>query len=127
MKHRDPYSGAGKFSDPADWVAAYVEPSQIDEIEPLPDVQSDYRTAAQTYMATLKTIDVFMSTASNPRLAWITVALTFDLTSIRGLRVTEIAGQMGVSPSALRCSTARFREMAGLDSAGSVQVIRARA
>jgi hypothetical protein len=50
VKHRDPYSGAGKFSDPADWDAAYVEPSQIDEIEPLPDVQNDYRTAAQTYL-----------------------------------------------------------------------------
>jgi hypothetical protein len=41
----------------------------IDTIEPLPEVQSDYRTAAKTHMATLKAIDFWMSNASNPRLA----------------------------------------------------------
>jgi hypothetical protein len=56
VKHHDHYSDAGKFSDPADWDVAYVGPNQIDEIEPLPEVQSDYRTAAKTHtcMATLK-------------------------------------------------------------------------
>ena len=56
--------------------------------------------------------------ASDPRLAWTAIALTFSLTLDRGLSVTEIAGQMGVSPLTLSRATARFREMAGLDSAG---------
>jgi len=74
VKHRDPYSDAAKFSDPADWDNDCVEPNQIHEIEPLPEVQSDYRIAALTHMATLKAIDLFMSTASDPRLAWTTVS-----------------------------------------------------
>ena len=128
MKHRDPYSGAGKFSDPADWGAAYVGPSQIDEIEPREDTISPYREAALSHLRTLLAIDEFMTVSENPRAAWITVAITFDLTSTRGLSVTEIAGQMGVSPSTLRCdATARFREMAGLDRAGAIWAIATRA
>jgi hypothetical protein len=127
VKHHELYSDAAKFSDPSAWDCASYTPDMCAEMgEPLPDVQSDYRTAAQTHIATLKAIDVFMATASNPRLAWITVALTFDLTSVRGLSLTEIAGEMGVSPQTLSRSTAKFQELAGLDPAtGSIQANRA--
>jgi hypothetical protein len=70
-------------------------------------------------MARLRTIDVFMSTSSNPRLVWITIAITFDLTSNRGLSVAEIAGQMGISPQTLSRATAEFKKMAGLESGGA--------
>jgi hypothetical protein len=60
-----------------------------------------------------------MSTSSDPRLAWITIAITFDLTSTRGLSLTGIAAQMGVSPQTLSRSTAEFREMTGLDQAAT--------
>src|SRR5271165_3068844 len=62
----------------------------LDEIEPLPDGCRPLR---------------------NVRLAWITVAITFDLTSIRDLTETEIANELGVSSAALRCATAKFREI----------------
>jgi hypothetical protein len=68
-------------------------------------------------------IDAFMTDSENPRLAWITVALTFDLASVRGWTEVQITNQLGVSASTVRRSTARFREMAGLDSAGSIQAI----
>lgn len=67
----------------------------------------------------LLAIDEFMATASDPRLAWVTVSVVLDLTSIRVLSLTEIASQMGVSPAALRCATAKFREMVGLESGGA--------
>lgn len=96
MKHRDPYSDTGKFHDPADWDVAYVEPSPI---------------------------DTFMMDSEDPRLVWITVAITFHLTSIRGLSVTEIAGQMGVSAATVSRATAEFKRLANLDPAGSIQAI----
>jgi hypothetical protein len=65
--------------------AAYVGPSQIDEIEPREDTISPYREAALDHLRVLLTIDEFMTVSENPRLAWITVAITFDLISIRGL------------------------------------------
>jgi hypothetical protein len=117
VKHRDPYSGAAKFHDPADWDAACVGPSQIDEIEPLDDVAATpYRAAALSHLRVLLAIDEYMSTSSDVRLAWITVAITFDLTSVRGWTEVQIANHLGVSPSTLRCATERFREMAGLAS-----------
>jgi hypothetical protein len=47
-------------------------------------------------------------------------AAVFDLTSTRDLNMGEIAGQIGVSPQTLSRSKAKFLEMAGLDSAGSI-------
>ena len=75
----------------------------------------------------LLAVDDFMATSSDPRLAWITVAITFDLTSIRGMSESEIAGQMDISPQTLSRSTAKFRQAVGLDSAGSVRAIQTRA
>jgi hypothetical protein len=121
VKHHDHYSDACKFSDPADWDAAYVGPSQIDEIEPREDTISPYREAALDHLRVLLTIDEFMTVSENPRLAWITVAITFDLISIRGSTSVEIAKQLGTSAAEVRRATARFQEMANLDSAGSIQ------
>jgi hypothetical protein len=58
-----------KFSDIADSDLASYTAHPIDEIEPLPEVQSDYRIAAQTHMATLKAIDAFMTESENPRIS----------------------------------------------------------
>ena len=54
------------------------------------------REAALDCLRTLLAIDAYMADSENPRLSWVTVALTFDLTSIRGLSLTEIASQLGV-------------------------------
>jgi hypothetical protein len=123
VKHYSDLGFDPKFSDIADSDLASYTAHPIDTIEPLPEVQSDYRTAAKTHMATLEAIDFWMSNAANPRLAWITVALTFDLTSVRGWTEVQIANHLGVSPSTLSRATARFREMAGLDHAGGLKSI----
>jgi len=95
----------------------------MDEIEPLPEVQSDYRIAALTHMATLKAIDQYMADSEDPRLAWTVCSTVFDLTSTRGLSMGEIAGQIGVSPQTLSRATAEFKRLANVDSAGSIQAI----
>ena len=123
MKHYSDLGFDPKFSDIADSDLASYTAHPIDTIEPLPEVQSDYRTAAKTYMATLKVIDTYITDSENPRLAWIVIALTFDLTSVRGWTEVQIANHLGVSPSALRCATAKLREMVGIDSAGSIRAI----
>ena len=56
----------------------------LDEIEPLPDMASDYRAAALQRLETLKLIDFWLTTSPDARLAWVVVALTLNLTSTRG-------------------------------------------
>jgi hypothetical protein len=127
VKHYSDFGFDPKFCDIAESdLASYCE-HPVDILEPLPDEQTEYRRAALAHLRVLLRIDECMSNSESPRLAWITVAITFDLTSIRDLTETEIANQLGVSPATLRCATAKFREMVGLDSAGSIQAIPTRA
>jgi hypothetical protein len=121
VKHHSDLGFDHKFHDVADSDLASYAAHPIDEIEPLPDNPDPYRGAALDHLQVLLAIDEFMTVSENPRLAWITVAITFDLISIRGLTPVEIAKQLGTSAAEVRRATARFQEMANLDSAGSIQ------
>jgi hypothetical protein len=109
------YDFDSEFNDPAIWNVASHTEHPIDILEPLPDARDPYRAAALDHLRVLLAIDAFMTDSENPRLAWITVAITFNLTSVRQLSVSGIANQLGVSAATLRCSMAKFLEMAGLD------------
>jgi hypothetical protein len=102
VKHYSDLVFDPKFSDIADSDLASYTAHPIDELEPLLDDPDPYQAASLDHLRVLLAIDAYMMDSENPRLAWITVAITFDLTSTRGLSVTEIAGQMGVSPQASR-------------------------
>jgi hypothetical protein len=67
-------------------------------------------------MRTLLAVDEFVTTSTDARLAGISVAVVFRLTSVRGFSVDYIAGQIGCTPAALTRSIARFRALAGIDS-----------
>jgi hypothetical protein len=68
----------------------------IDEIEPLPDETTNYRTASLKYLETLKAIDSFIVSSRDARLAWVVIAMTFNLTSVRGWTLPAIADAIGV-------------------------------
>ncbi len=89
-----------------------------------------YRDAALSHLRTLLAIDEFMTNAEKSAIrvdGWTVCSIVFDLTSVRDLSLAEIANQLGVSAATMSRATARFREMAGLDAAGSVRAIRTRA
>src|SRR5258708_33214105 len=79
------YFNEPEFQDPADWNAASYNAHPIDSIEPLPDHHSEYRDAALECMKTLRTVDVFMSRSTDPRLACVAVASAIGLNSTAGL------------------------------------------
>jgi hypothetical protein len=85
-----------EFCDPADWNLASYTAHPIDLIEPLPDHSTSYRDAALECMKILRSVDVFMSRATDPRLAWVAVSCTLELTSTSKLTEAEIARQIGV-------------------------------
>jgi hypothetical protein len=80
------YFNEPEFQDPADWDIASYTAHPIDSIEPLPDHSTSYRDAALECMKILRSVDVFMSRATDPRLAWTTVSHTIGLASTHGLR-----------------------------------------
>ena len=89
--------------------------------EPLPDVVNGYRAAALAWLKIMFAVDEFILAAEDARLAVVAVAVVLGWPSTRGLTVPEIAEQLGVSTSTITRACARFREMAGLDSAGGVR------
>jgi len=106
-------------SDPALWDRASYEHHPCDDLEPLPDEPNDYRAAALQRLETLKFIYVWLSTASDPRLAWLAVALFYNLTSVRGWSLAAIAKEVGVFRSTLARQKAKFAELLGLDAGGA--------
>ena len=80
------------------------------------DKASDYRAASLKHLEALKAIDVWLSTATDPRLAWLAVALFYNLTSVRGWSLAAKAKEVGVSESTLARNKARFAELLGLGS-----------
>jgi len=85
----------------------------VDEIEPLPDRATDYRSAALDHLKALSAIDLRLSTATDARLAWVTVAMVFNLTSCRNCTLPAIAKAIGVSESRLARSKAKFVKLVG--------------
>jgi hypothetical protein len=110
-----------EFLDPADWNAASYNAHPIDSIEPLPDHHTAYRYAALECMKILRSVDVFMSRATDPRLAWVAISCTLELTSTSKLTETEIARQLGVSEHRLHRAMNKFTRLANLDPAGGLR------
>ena len=116
--------GADNDSDPAGWNRASYNHHPCDDFEPLPDTSSDYRQAAIHHLQLMYRVDEYVSAASDARFAIIVVAIVLGWPSTRGWTVPEIAEQLGVSTVTISRACARFREMAGLYSAGGVRFIR---
>jgi hypothetical protein len=115
------YFNEPEFHDPADWNAASYNAHPIDSIEPLPDSSTSYRDAALGCMKILRSVDEFMSQATDPRLAWAAVSFTIGLISTHGLTQAEIGRQLGVSELTVRRATAKFVRLANLDPAGGLR------
>jgi hypothetical protein len=112
-----------EFCDPADWNLASYTAHPIDSIEPLPDHSSLYRDAALECMKILRSVDVFMSRSTDPRLAWVAVASAIGLSSTAGLSEAEIGRQIGLSELRVRRATAKFTKLANLDPAGGLRAL----
>jgi hypothetical protein len=115
------YFNEPEFQDPADWNAASYNAHRIDSIEPLPDHHTEYRDAALECMKVLRSVDVFMSRSTDPRLAWVAVASAIGLNSTAGLSQAQIGRQLGVSELSVRRATAKFTKLANLDPAGGLR------
>jgi hypothetical protein len=112
---RNEHSTYSDFSNPAEWDKACTGPNVvIDELEPMVDEPTSYRRAAQSWLELLKAIDFWLATSSDTRLAWVSVAITLNLTSTRGMASAEIARQLGVTEGALTRSNAKFMKLTGL-------------
>jgi hypothetical protein len=53
-------------------------------------------------MKILTSVDAFMARATDPRLAWVAISCTLELTSTNKLTEAEIARQIGVSEQSVR-------------------------
>jgi len=115
------YFNEAEFLDPADWNAASYNAHPIDSIEPLPDHHTEYRDAALECMKILRSVDAFMSQERDPRLAWVAVSCTLELTSNHGLAQAEIARQIGVSEQSVRRAMNKFTRLANLDPVGGLR------
>ena len=115
------YFNEPEFQDPADWNAASYNAHPIDSIEPLPDHHSEYRDAALECMKILRSVDVFMSRSTDPRLAWVAVASAIGLNSTAGLSQAQIGRQLGVTEQSVRRSVGNFVRSANLDSFGGLR------
>jgi hypothetical protein len=66
-------------------------------------------------MKILRSVDVFTSRSTDPRLAWVAVASAIGLNSTAGLSEAQIGRQLGVSELSVRRATAKFTRLANLD------------
>jgi hypothetical protein len=124
MNHH-PVRGADNDLDPARWNRASYTPDILAELgEPLPDAPNEYRQAALYHLRLMYVVDEFLTAAPDARIGVVAVAVTLGWPSARGLSVSNIADQLGCSLSTLTRSIARFKTMAGLNSAGGVRFIR---
>jgi hypothetical protein len=111
------------FQDPADWNIASYNAHPIDLLEPVAAEASSYRDAALECMKILRSVDAFMSRARDPRLAWVAVSCTLELTSTNGLAESEIARQLGVTEHRLHWAMNKFTKLANLDPAGGLRAL----
>jgi hypothetical protein len=111
------------FQDPADWNIASYNAHPIDLLEPVAAEASSYRDAALECMKILRSVDAFMSRATDPRLAWTAISCTLELTSTSKLTEAEIARQIGVSELRVRRAVTKFTRLADIDSAGGLRAL----
>jgi hypothetical protein len=84
---------------------------------------SVYRIAIPTQepalqlLGILTAVDSFMSQERDPRLAWVAISCTLELTSTSKLTEAEIARQIGVSEHRLHRAMNKFMRLANLDPA----------
>ena len=122
--HRDCGTDDDFFSsDPAGWDRASYSAHPIDSIEPLPEVSNPYRAAALFHLELMYSVDRFLEDAEDARLAITAISLVLGWPSVRGLSISNIAAQLGVSAANITRSMTKFREMSGL-VAGGIQFIR---
>jgi hypothetical protein len=70
-------------------------------------------------------IDEYVTALEDAKLGIIAIWLMLQWPSTRGLSLSNIAGQLGCSPTTITRACARFREMSGPEvSAGGVRFIR---
>jgi hypothetical protein len=117
------YFNEPEFHDPADWNAASYNAHPIDSIEPLPDHHTGYRDAALECMKILRSVDAFMSQERDPRLAWVAISCTLELTSTSKLTEAEIARQIGVFELRVRRAVTKFTRLADIDSSGGLRAL----
>jgi hypothetical protein len=110
-----------KFLNPSDWNIASYNAHPVDSIEPVPDYSTSYRDAALECMKILRSVDAFMSQATDPRLAWVAVSCTLELTLTSKLTEAEIARQIGVSELRVRRAVGKFTRLANLDPSGGLR------
>ena len=111
------HSASGDTNDPASWDAASYTADPIDTIEPLDPAPNAYRERALHCLAIVKTIDDFVSQASDPRLAWVGISLGLGLESTQGMTAAELARHMGCSEQNVNGSVTRFLKLTGLPPA----------
>ena len=75
------YFDEPEFLDPAYWDVASYTHHPVDDLEPLPDHHTAYRDAALECMQILRCVDLFMSRAHDPRLAWVAISCALELSS----------------------------------------------
>jgi hypothetical protein len=124
MNHHRDRAPNNDFNDPGGWDKASYCAHPIDSMELLPDVPNGYREAAKFHLGLMYWVDEFLTAAPDARVAVVAVAVVLGWTSARGLSVGNVADQLGCSPSTLTRSIARFKAMAGLNSAGGVRFVR---
>ena len=105
-------------NDPAGWNSASYFPDPIDAIEgPIESETNQYREHALDCLEIINCVDLFMSAAGDPRLAWVGISLGLGLDSTRGMTAAEIARQMGCTERQLNSSASRFLKLTGLPPA----------
>jgi hypothetical protein len=124
MHHFHEPAGSNETNDPADWNVASYESHPIDSIEPIDVEPNDYRAAALAHLQLMYAVDEFITAAPDARLAVVSIAICLGWPSTRGLTGPEIAKQLGCSPVTIARACDRFRELANLDSAGGVRLVR---
>src|SRR5260221_14523881 len=73
--------------------------------------------AALQLLGILTAVESFMSQERDPRLAWVAISCTLELTSTSKLTETEIARQIGVSEQSVRRTMNKFMRLANLEPA----------
>jgi hypothetical protein len=114
VSHAQHAASVDDFNDPADWSTCLTSETAVDVLEPLPEPVNPYRQAALTHFRVLLAVDAFMTESEDPRLAWISIAVTANLHSVHGRSPGEICSEMGVAEEDLERSVVQFRALAGI-------------
>jgi hypothetical protein len=121
MNHHRDCGSDNDFNDPAAWDRASYQSHPVDSMEPLSDEPNGYRAAALRHLELIYSVDQYLTEAKDARFAAIVVAIVFGWPSTRGFSIADIASQIGCSPLTITRACTRFREMAGLSSAGQLR------